>query len=73
MITKNFSYITIGKKSRKLIGLTILFAVIAISLSSITPIILKTVIDEISHNTSQIIMYVILLALAFFSRMCFQS
>ena len=66
MINNKFHYITIGQKSKFLIFITILLSIVAISLSSITPILLKTVVDLQEKNADSIFLYIVLLALVFF-------
>jgi len=66
MTNKKFYYITVGKKSRKLILLTVLLSLTAIILSSVTPIILKTVVDKIAKHSEQTFLYIVLLAIVFF-------
>ena len=66
MKDKKLYYITISKKSRILILITIFVSICAITLSSITPIIIKTVVDLQGKKTDYIFYYIILLALTFF-------
>lgn len=66
MINKRLHYLTIGNKSKKLILLTLFISFVAIILSSLTPIILKNVVDKISSSNESVFLYIILLAFAFF-------